>query len=217
MEAMDVISNIASHHGSMLAVGSLLAVLPVVLTLLGLPETDPHSYIDDDGELHSRSHPRLHFCIRLAGFGFAFLSGYSGYLTVATQSQDPATAGALFLNAVLLSSRMAKDVKWAWPAAAAGGAAVWMRFLQVMEASPDWYVSAAGWLIMSFVLLFPALYAERGVKFIGEATSYSVPAVLLGAVGGIQAVLLAMGASLTGVPPVLAEWLAQYLTEFGGF
>ena len=217
MQALDFISNVASHHGSMLAAGSIVAVLPVVLTLLGRPYVDPDAYTDDDGVVHDRGQPRTHQALIYGGFVLGLLQAYSGYLTVTTGSQNLATGGALFLNAALLTSRLAKDIKWAFPVAAGGGALVWIRFLQVMEATPSLYVSAGGWLVLSFVLLFPSLYAERGVRFIGEATSYSLPAAALGSVGGLQAVLLAMGLSLTDLPPIILSWILEYLTHFGGF
>lgn len=219
-----ILTNIASHHSTMLAIGSLLAVLPGLLSLAGYPEEDKNpqkmEFENTEGEIVEvevdNSHPRMHWFVRVLGFIFGGLSGYSGYLTVMTASQDPLTAGLLFSNAIMLMSRTAAKYKWAFPASVGVGGLGWIQILRLLNATPDLLVSAVGVTFLSILVFVPTLYAERGVKQVGDIMNRSAPAVIVGSIGGFQAVALAIGGSLSAIPPYVVEWFIKFIGTFGG-
>jgi len=219
-----VLTNVASHHSTMLAIGSILAILPGLLTMFGYPEEDKHkkkeTMVNIQGEAIEveidRSRPRMHFYIRVIGFAMGAFSAYSGYLTIITASQDVATAGLLFSNSAMLMSRTASKYRWAFPVSMAAGGAAWLQILRLLNATPDLLVNAIAIVFLSVVFFVPTLYAERGVKTVGEVMNRSAPAIVVGSIGGFQAVALALGGSLGVIPPFILEWIINLTSTFGG-
>lgn len=202
MSVQDLVTVAASHHSAVLGLGSTFAVLPFLLTAFNMPakrSTQDIKKAEDAGQPIPKSYPKLHAFLQYGGFLVGLFSAYSAYLTSVTGNQAPDVAGVLGLNALLLISRTAKDFKWAFPAGAAGGAAIWWKFLTVLNASPELYVSVLGWAVFTLPCFVVALYAERAVKFTGEVLTLGPLPALLGTVGGAESVLLLNGQSLSSV------------------
>ena len=202
MTVQDILTLIASHHSAMLGIGSAFAVLPFVLTSLNMPASRKEEEIkraEEAGQPIPKSYPKTHSLLQYGGFLVGLLSAYSAYLTAVTGNQNPEVAGVLGFNALLLISRTAKEFKWAFPAGAAGGAAIWWKFLQVLNASPELYVSVLGWVVVSLPCFVVAIYAERAVKFTGEVLTLGPLPALLGSIGGIESVFLLNGMTIGSV------------------